>query len=382
MSQLEATPVLIVAEAGVNHNGKLGQALALVDAAAAAGADVVKFQSFRAEALVAAEAPKAPYQKRSPNDGQTQRELLASLELDARDHRRIAEHCRHRGIEFMSSPFDEGSLRMLVEGCAIERIKLGSGELTHGPLLVGAARTGLPLLVSTGMSTLGEIKTALGLLAFAMLEPTASPTTRACAEAWSSGDGQRLLRDRVILLHCTSAYPAPIDQANLRAIGTMVQEFGLPVGYSDHTSGVAAAFAAVALGAVVVEKHLTLDRRADGPDHVASCEPDEFGALVRGIRAVELALGDGCKRVMDSERTLRDIARRSLVARVPIAEGASLSAANLIAKRPGGGLSPMHYWDMLDTVASRSFEVDEPIAVEAFKRQPKPIERRPMRRAS
>jgi N-acetylneuraminate synthase len=350
----------VIAEAGVNHNGRLDAALRLVDEAAAARADAVKFQTFRAGSLVTAAAPRAEYQKRS-GEGGDQHSLLRALELSAGDHGVLAQRCRDRGIEFMSSPFDVESLRLLVDACGVRRVKLGSGEITHGALLLATARTRLPLVLSTGMSTLHEIQDALALVAFGLLERTAVPSEDACAEAFASAEGQQALRNTVTLLHCNTAYPTPLRDANLRAMDALRDAFGLAVGYSDHTLGVTAAIAAVARGAVMIEKHFTLDMAAPGPDHAASLVPSALAYMVRRIREVEMVLGDGVKAVTASESGQRELARRGLVAARPIAAGQVIDVADLVAKRPAVGASPMKLWDVAGTVADRDYDLDEPV---------------------
>jgi len=314
--------VFIIAEAGVNHNGRLDLALALCDAARAAGADAVKFQTFRAEDVVTPSAATADYQR--TNTGATsQFEMIRALELDFDAHARIAEHCAQIGIEFFSTPFSEAAVDELVT-LGVRRLKLPSGELTNRPLLERAADTGLPLLVSTGMATLDEVHEALGWI-------------RARWAATSHvGDTAPVLT----VLHCTSAYPAPADALNLRAILTLAQATGLPVGYSDHSQGVEAALAAVALGAQVIEKHLTLDQNLPGPDHSASADPSEFTRLVAGIRMVSSMLGDGVKRPQSIEANTRDVARRSVVVIRDLPAGHVLGAADLALRRPGTGLPP------------------------------------------
>jgi N-acetylneuraminate synthase len=322
----------VVAEAGVNHNGSTELAMRLVEVAADAGADAVKFQTFRAEALATAGAGKAAYQERTTGPG-SQLAMLKSLELDADAHRALLQHCAERGIEFMSSPFDPESLDLLVR-LGVRRLKLGSGELTNGPLLKRAAESGLPLIVSTGMATLDEVADALALL-------------------------RRAGALDITLLQCTTEYPASPADANLRAMATLRDRFGVRVGYSDHTTGTAVAVAAVALGAAVIEKHFTLDRSMPGPDHEASLEPRELAELVAAIRSVESALGDGAKRPMEAELANRSIARRSLVAAVGIRRGEMFSEQNVAAKRPGTGISPMRHWDLIGVPASRDYSPDD-----------------------
>ena len=357
---------LIIAEAGVNHNGSVELALQLVDAAAAAGADIVKFQTFNTAKLVARHAPKARYQQQAGAAGESQFEMVRRLELDAAAFHRIAGHCAARGIEFLSTPFDEDSLDLLVRELPVRRLKLPSGEITNAPLLLRAARSGLPLIVSTGMATLGEIEDALGVLAFGLLggglPGTDTPPGRtAFTAARCSEQGQARLAGTVTLLHCTSEYPAPLDEVNLHAMATLRRAFGLTVGYSDHTEGIAVPVAAAALGARVIEKHYTLDRSLPGPDHHASLEPAELAAMVAAIRAAERALGSPQKTLQPGEADTRAVARKSLVAACAIPAGAPFTPENLTAKRPGGGRSPFDYWDLLGRPAPRDYAADEAI---------------------
>lgn len=350
-------PVYVIAEAGVNHNGDVELARSLVDCAAEAGADAVKFQTFRASALATAGARQASYQQRNVGAEESQHQMLSRLELAEREFGTLAEHCRARGIEFLSTPFDIESVE-LVRRLGVRVLKYPSGEVTNPLLLRACAAAGLPILLSTGMCSLGEVEGALGVLAAAWLEAeSGTPSTpvagfRSCA-------GQRLLRERVTLLHCTTEYPAPFDEVNLRAMKTMRSSFQLPVGYSDHTPGIAVSIAAVALGAVVLEKHFTLDRSLPGPDHKASLEPGELRDLVRGVREVSAALGDGVKRATASEVPNIAVARRSLVAARAIAAGERFTAENLTAKRPGSGVSAMHFDRYVGRLAVRSYAVDE-----------------------
>lgn len=312
----------VIAEAGVNHNGDPKMAIALADAALAAGADAVKFQTFRAEDVVSASAPTADYQR--TNTGATsQFEMIKALELDEEGHRAVARHCERIGIEFFSTPFSPQAVDLLM-GLGVRRIKLPSGEITNRPLLQKAAGTGLPLLLSTGMSTLDEVRTAVGWIEQVWAggtRPTASPA--------------------LVVLHCTSAYPAPADALNLRAIRALADAFPeLPVGYSDHSQGIEAALAAVALGATVIEKHLTLDKSLPGPDHRASADPAEFAALVAALRRLEPMLGDGIKRPHPVEANTRDVARRSVVSTRELPAGHVLTEDDLALRRPGTGIEP------------------------------------------
>lgn len=305
-------PCFVIAEAGVNHNGSLDLALKLVDAAAAAGANAVKFQTFRAEKIATRSAPKAEYQTRTTGTSESQFEMLKKLELSPDGHKTLAARCVESGVTFLSSPFDEESADLL-ETLDVPAFKVPSGELTNLPFLRYLARKGRPLIVSTGMATLAEVAAAV----------TAVKDT-GC--------------DRLVLLQCVSNYPAAAADVNLRAMATMAAAFGVPVGYSDHSTGSQVSLAAVALGACVIEKHFTLDRTLPGPDHQASAEPGEFAELVAGIRTVEAALGDGDKRPAPSELETARVARRSLVAAATIPEGSRLTAEMVAARRPGTGL--------------------------------------------
>jgi len=353
--------VYIIAEAGVNHNGSPEMARELVLAAVRAGADAVKFQTFKADKLVTRAAPKADYQTATTDAGESQHEMIRKLELSADQHAVLIDLCNTRNIEFLSTPFDLESLDLLVRRFNLSRIKLSSGDLTNAPLLLAAARSGKPVIVSTGMSTIGEIEAALGVLAFGYTGHGGGPGVAAFEHAYATKAGQEALRRNVTLLHCTTEYPAPFADVNLRAMQTLAAAFGLRTGYSDHTAGIAIPVAAVALGAQMIEKHFTLDRNLPGPDHQASLEPDELAQMVRSIREVETALGTGVKQLAPSEAKNRAIARKSLVAAVPISRGEAFSATNLTVKRPGDGIAPALYWEYLGKTADRDYQADERI---------------------
>lgn len=348
----------IIAEAGVNHNGSIDQALRLVDIAADAGADAVKFQTFKASQLVTAQAAKAAYQVANMNEGGSQLGMLQKLELSQEDHHRLLNHCKERGIRFMSTAFDAESLAFLAT-LDMPAVKLPSGDITAAPLLLQAARLGKPLIVSTGMSTLGDIEEALGVLAFGLMSDAAPQGRTDFLRAYCSPQGRLALQAHVTLLHCVTQYPAPPSSVNLRAMHSMSTCFQLPVGYSDHTLGTEVAMAAVALGATVIEKHFTLDRQLPGPDHAASLEPGELKSLVNGIRVIEAALGSNQKAPGEAEAANRPPARRSLVAARPIRQGEPYTTEALAVKRPGTGMSPMLLWDMLGKPARRDYGIDE-----------------------
>jgi N-acetylneuraminate synthase len=306
--------VIIIAEAGVNHNGSLDMALQLINVAADAGADAVKFQTFKADKVVSRFAPKAEYQTRNTGVVDSQLEMVKKLELNEEQHMVLVEHCRKRGIEFMSTPFDLDSVNFLANVIKVSRLKIPSGEITNGLILLKFAQTGKPLILSTGMSTLDEVELALGVLAFGFINSGEKPSMGAFKEAYSSNEGQAFLKEKVSLLHCTTEYPAPFDEVNLKAMDTLRDKFSLPAGYSDHTIGIAVPIAAVARGAVIIEKHFTLDRNLPGPDHKASLEPEELQQMVSSIRQIELALGTGIKQPTASELKNMAVARKSLVA--------------------------------------------------------------------
>ena len=356
---MPAPHVTVIAEAGVNHNGRLDLALALVDAAAAARADVVKFQTFSAERVANLSAGMAEYQKRNIGGDEPQMEMLKRLEIGPREHELLIERCRERGIAFLSSPFDMQSLNFLIERLQCPTINIPSGEITNGPLLLEIGRAGRRAILSTGMAELSEIATALDVLAWGYLERAAPTCVEAVKGTRTLPAASALLKERVVLLQCTTEYPASFDTINLRAMGTLGAVFGLPVGLSDHSEGIAVPIAAAALGAVVIEKHLTLDRAQAGPDHKASIEPDALARMVAGIRAVELALGSDEKAPQPTELANRAIARKSLVASRPIQSGAYISADDLTALRPGTGISPMEYWSIVGCIAERSYRAGE-----------------------
>ncbi len=351
--------VTIIAEAGVNHNGDAEMARRLIDVAAAAGADAVKFQTFKAVLVATATAPKADYQNATTGAAETQLAMLERLELPAAWHRGLVDHCRDKGLDFLSTPFDHQSLAFLVDDLGLKTLKMASGEITNGPLLLQAGQSGCDIILSTGMSTLQEVEDALAVLAFGFTDPRGTPGRQAFRAAFASAAGRAALSEKVVVLHCTTEYPAPAGDTNLAAMATLADAFGLRVGLSDHTEGIAVPIAAAALGAHVIEKHFTLDRALPGPDHKASLEPGELTAMIAGVRAVEAALGDGVKGPRPSEMKNMDIARKSLVALRPLRAGEPFGADTLGAKRPGSGISPMDYWDWLGRPAPRDFAADE-----------------------
>lgn len=353
-------PTFIIAEAGVNHNGDVNLAKQLINVAADAGANAVKFQTFRAGHVVSRHAAKAEYQTRTTDQAESQFEMIRKLELTDTDHEVLIAHAQARSIAFLSAPFDVPSLHLLTKRFGLQTIKIPSGEITNAPFLLEIARAKRKVILSTGMSTLGEVEAALGVLAFGYTASASSkPSAGAFVAAFAADAGQVALCEHVSLLHCTTEYPAPYAEVNLKAMDTLSRAFGLPVGLSDHTPGIYIPVAAVARGARIIEKHFTLDRSLRGPDHAASLEPTELGDMVQAIRNVEMALGDGVKRPTLTEWKNRDIARKSLVAARPLRAGQVLAPEDLAAKRPGTGLSPFHYWERLGRLAERDYVADE-----------------------
>lgn len=352
--------VMVIAEAGVNHNGDINRAIELIDVAASAGADFVKFQTFKAAKLVTKSAAKAEYQKKLTDSSENQFEMLKRLELDRDAHMTLIKHCEKKNIRFLSTPFDEESLHMLVEEMHIPFVKVPSGELTNGPFLLAIARTGLPAVVSTGMATMDEIKEAMGVLAFGYLNSKdAVPTRSAFLKCFNSAEGKKVLQEKVTVLHCTTEYPTPFTDVNLAAMKTMSDALDVPIGYSDHTQGISVSVAAVALGATVIEKHFTTDRNLPGPDHKASLEPNELHEMIRCIREVEQCIGEGLKAPTASEAKNKAAARKSLVAAQDIKNGDKFDLETIVVKRPGTGRSPMDFWDVVNSTSTADYKKDD-----------------------
>ena len=336
MIESQSDKVLIIAEAGVNHNGSMGTAGQLVEAAAEARADLVKFQTFSADRLVTGSASKADYQLETTSTSESQHEMIRKLELSREMHEVLIAHCKKCRVGFFSTGFDPQSVDLLAE-LGLDRFKIPSGEITNLPYLRHIGQYGKPVILSTGMARLGEIEAALEVL-----EASGTP------------------REQVTVLHCNTEYPTPMADVNLKAMLAIRDALGVQVGYSDHTLGIEVPIAAVAMGATVIEKHFTLDRSLPGPDHRASLEPDELKAMVQAIRNIELVLsGDGLKRPSPSESKNLEIVRKSLVALVPIKAGEPFTEANLGVKRPGSGISPMRWDDFIGRPANRDYQADE-----------------------
>ena len=348
-------PVFIIAEAGVNHNGDLQLARQLIQAAARAGANAVKFQSFVVDELVTPDVGMADYQKRNLASQDSQYQMLSRLALSFEQQQELASYAAEQGILWLSSPFDLKSLAFLVGSMRVPLLKIPSGELTNGPLLLAAGRSQLPLVVSTGMATLTEIAQALAIIAFGLLRADEEPTPHELSRVLDDSAAWLALRAHVTLLHCTSEYPASPASINLNAMHTLREHFALPVGFSDHSQGIHIPVAATAMGAVMIEKHFTLDRQLPGPDHLASLEPDELAQMVAQIREIELALGSGHKQPTSAELNTAACARRRLVALQPIQVGERFDTSNLGVRRHHSGRSALDYWQLLGKVSEQEY---------------------------
>lgn len=376
---------LVIAEAGVNHNGSREKALELINQAKLCGADYVKFQTFKASNLVSKNAKTAAYQRENLSGQTSQFDMLKKLELTEEDHQALIEHCIKKEIKFLSAPFDIESVDLLTDKYKLPLIKIPSGEITNAPLLLRIASKGVNIILSTGLSNLADIEGALGVIAFGFLNflklksvggksnseiiskqanlykgiNLNNPTKAEFYKAYVLAEGQNLLREKLTLLHCTSQYPTPYNEVNLKAMKTLNVAYGLDVGLSDHTKGIAIPIAATALGARVIEKHFTLDKNLPGPDHKSSLEPSEFMAMVDGIRQTESALGHGIKIPSESESENLKCVRKSIVAATNIKKGTIFTNANITCKRGEMGISPMDFWSCLGTIAKRDYIKDE-----------------------
>ena len=327
--------VFIIAEAGVNHNGSIDMAKKLIDVAAEAGADAVKFQTFKTDKTVSRKAQKADYQKNTTDAGETQYDMVKKLELDVSTHKELMSYCLEKNIMFLSTPFDHDSIDLLDE-LGLKIFKIPSGEITNLPYLRHIGKLNKEIIMSTGMADIGEIEDALDILVNAGTD-----------------------KNNITVLHCNTEYPTPMTDVNLRAMQTIANTFKIRTGYSDHTLGIEVPVAAVALGAKVIEKHFTLDKTLPGPDHQASLEPQELKLMIESIRNIEKALGDGIKKPSKSETPNKTIVRKSIVAKKAIKKGEILSEDNLSIKRPGNGISPMRWDEIIGTIAQKDYEEDE-----------------------
>lgn len=351
----------IIAEIGVNHNGETQLAKELIIAAKVAGADAVKFQTFRASELVTKSGEKANYQKETTSVQESQLTMLEKLELSHQQHHELYEFCQQQQITFLSTPFDTSSVKFLTQELGLTKLKISSGDLTNAPMLLACAQTGCQIIISTGMATISDIEQALGVLAYGYSSKSTGVELKVedFDSAYQSELGQSLLKKNISILHCTTDYPAKLIDINLNVLDTYKREFDLPIGYSDHSLGTLVSAAAVAKGACIIEKHITLDKNMQGPDHRASIEPDEFLALVNTIRDVETILGHSEKLPTVAEQLNMPIARKSLVAATTIKKGEYFNEENIAIKRPGNGLPPIDYWQILNKKASKDYQIDE-----------------------
>jgi len=353
--------VFFIAEAGVNHNGDRSSALELIDIAADAGADAIKFQTFTAKELVSMSAPKAEYQIKNDLADESHLKMLEKLELNKDLQIELSDHAKKKNIEFMSTAFDIDNLDFLVNEAGMKINKIPSGEITNAPLLIHHGRSSNKIILSTGMSGLEEIEMALSAIAFGMFNDHEKPSLKAFKETYNSNKRRARLKERVALLHCTSEYPAPIEDLNLRAIQTLSDYFQVSVGYSDHSLGIDASIIAVTLGAEIIEKHFTLDKNQEGPDHQASLEPKELKRLISSIRGVESILGSNKKAPTINEEKNKIVSRRSLVAKREIRQGNIFSMDNLTNKRPGNGISPFELWTYIGKKSKNNYNKDDQI---------------------
>lgn len=351
----------VIAEAGVNHNGSVDLALQLIDAAKDAGADAVKFQTFLPELLVVPDASKAEYQITNTGSKETQQQMLQSLVLSEDDFIKLNDYAAKRKIKFLSTPFDPKSLDFLIS-LKVELLKISSGDITNAPLLLQAAQSQLPIIISSGACTLEDIKNALAVLAFGYQNPNQHPMSfQDCLSLLENKNTWLLLANKVTVLHCTTDYPATLDDINMRAMQTMANEFGLPVGYSDHSQGILVPSIAVACGAKVIEKHFTLDKTMPGPDHSASLEPNELKAMVQQIRDVETILGSPNKMPSARELSNKSLVRRGIYAACEIKAGEKYTTHNLITLRPENGNSPLNIWSYYNKPAERNHKIFEAV---------------------
>lgn len=351
----------IIAEAGVNHNGSFEMAKGLIRVAKEAGADAVKFQTFRAENLVTKEAKQAQYQVENLGEATSQYQMLKKLELSFEEFKLLNDYCNEIGIEFLSTPFDYDSVDFLVDGLQMQTVKISSGELTNSPFLHYIATKQKKMIISTGMATIEEIHEALSFVAYGLAKPEANVSIDNVHSFYKTNEAKATLQKYVTVLHCTTEYPAPFETINLKAMNQLSEELGLSIGFSDHSQGIIIPIAATSMGATIIEKHFTLDRALPGPDHVASLEPAELTAMVEGIRQVDRALGSGFKQPTENEMKNRVAARKSIVASVNIKQGELLKKSNITIKRPGNGISPSNYWSILGKKANRFYQKDEQI---------------------
>ena len=352
----------IIAEIGVNHNGSFETAMQLIEKAADARVDAVKFQIFRPELLAHKFTPMVEYQTQNTGVVESQIEMLNRLTLTNDKHLELKRFSEHLNLDYLASPFDHSSLDFLVSTLQVKCIKIASGEITNAPMLLKAAQSHLKIIMSTGMATIDEIRTALGVCAYGYLNPDKpNINSNEFKSVYQSKEGQDALQNNITLLQCTTAYPCPLENVNLNAMDTLATTFRLPIGFSDHTMGINVALAAVAKNAVLIEKHFTLDRSQVGPDHAASLEPHELKKLVEGIREIELALGNGVKSPTLIEKNNKTVVRKHIIATKNIDKCEKFTYENIACKRIANGLDPIKYWDLLNNTAGRKYLSGEAI---------------------
>jgi len=358
--------VLIIAEAGVNHNGSVDQAKKMVDIAVEAKADIIKFQTFNTDLCISKNAKKASYQKRSTDKDETQYEMVKKLELSYSEYLNISNYSHKKGIQFISTAFDLPSLDFLSKELNVPFLKIPSGDVLNGPLLLNAAKTGKKIILSTGMCSLGDIEMALGVLAFGYINDNkAKPSLESFKSSYYSDLGRKFLEENVTLLHCTTEYPAPFNEVNLKAMNTLKVAFNLNVGLSDHSEGIVVPIGAVAMGAKVIEKHFTIDKNMEGPDHQASLSPSELKNMIQSIRKIEESLGETIKIPRTSEQKNMQIAKKTLVSTRKILKGEILKEEDIAFKRAGGGIDPINFWNMVGSKAIKNYDIDD-VIVDSF----------------
>lgn len=349
----------IIAEAGVNHNGSMDLAKKLIDVAKDSGADAVKFQTYKTENLVTTSAKQASYQVKNLGEEMSQYTMLKKLELTFPQFKKLKEYCDQQKIEFLSTPFDFESVDFLVDELQLKTIKISSGDLTNSPFLHYIATKRIAIIISTGMATMEEIHDALSFLAFGLAHPTKEVTVERVKEFYHTEAAKKVLQNYVTVLHCTTEYPAPLKTINLQVMNTLREDLNVPIGYSDHSEGIAVPLAAAALGAVVIEKHFTVDKSLPGPDHVASIAPNELESMITGIRSIQEALGTSVKQPSTIELQNRRAARKSIVSKNRISEGQVITRECLSIKRPGDGMKPIDYWSLVGSRATRNYDIGD-----------------------
>ena len=354
------TNVFVIAEIGVNHNGDINIAKKLINIAAKAGANAVKFQTFNTDKLVTKNAIKAPYQKKNAVIKETQYQMLKKLQLSPNDHFKLAKYCKLKKIEFLSTAFDKESFDFLSKEMKLNKFKIASSEINNAPLLLEFARKKKQLILSTGMSYISEIEKALGVIAFGLLGKK-MPSKKGFSKAYKSNNGKKLLKKYVTLLHCTSAYPTKTKEINLNCINSLKKKFQLRTGFSDHSSGIMASIIAVSMGATLIEKHITLDKNLPGPDHLASLNPVEFKQMISEIRNIKIMMGSSKKIPTANETRNKNVARKSIFASKKIKKDELFSEKNIAIKRPGNGKSPFEYWTIIGKRSKKKYEIDEKI---------------------